>query len=125
MNPPVTGFLFEPSMLTTLPCCTVTDKLQASGQSSGHAVSTTETGPRRIGPAALAGLVLAGVAITYDTPADASSRRDCWRRIRRARRGTQLERCSGARHAARSSQPSRLSAAAVPSSDRRAVAGRH
>src|SRR6476469_1940794 len=49
MKPLVTGFFDEPSMLMTLPCCTVTARLQASGQSSGHAVSTTDAGPPRIG----------------------------------------------------------------------------
>jgi len=29
----------------TLPFCTDTARLQQSGQSSGHAVSTTDTGP--------------------------------------------------------------------------------
>src|SRR5262249_47383179 len=34
-----------PSILTSLPRWTVTARLQASGQSSGHAVSTTVAGP--------------------------------------------------------------------------------
>ena len=50
----VEGFFDEPSMLITLPCCTVTARLHASGQSSGHAVSMTDAGPRRIGSAFLA-----------------------------------------------------------------------
>src|SRR5215472_8532006 len=48
MNPSVTGFLNEPSILTTRPWCTVTASEQASGQSSGHAVSTVDEGPFRV-----------------------------------------------------------------------------
>jgi len=39
----------EPSMVMTLPRWTVTARLQESGQSSGHAVSTTVAGPPRMG----------------------------------------------------------------------------
>src|SRR5439155_21641197 len=49
MYPSVTGFLREPSMVTILPFWTVTARLHASGQSGGHAVSTTAAGPLRIG----------------------------------------------------------------------------
>src|SRR5437764_818245 len=49
MYPSVTGFLRDPSIVMTLPCCTVTARLNASGQSSGHGVSTTEAGPPRTG----------------------------------------------------------------------------
>src|SRR5258706_15248488 len=45
MKPSVTGFFCEPSISTSLPCLTVTARLQASGQSSGHAVSMTDAGP--------------------------------------------------------------------------------
>src|SRR3954465_15619237 len=49
MYPSVTGFLCDPSIVITLPCGTVTARLQASGKSSGHAVSITDAGPPRIG----------------------------------------------------------------------------
>src|SRR6185295_1706693 len=49
MNPSVTGFLCDPSISITRPRWTVTVKLHASGQSSGHAVSTAEDGPPRTG----------------------------------------------------------------------------
>jgi hypothetical protein len=45
MKPWVTGFFRDPSMLMMRPRCTVTARLQASGQSSGQAVSTTANGP--------------------------------------------------------------------------------
>src|SRR3954466_3674379 len=45
MKPSVTGFLREPSILMILPFFTVTARLHASGQSSGHAVSTTTVEP--------------------------------------------------------------------------------
>jgi hypothetical protein len=41
----VTGFLREPSIVTILPDVTVTARLHASGQSRGHAVSTTVVVP--------------------------------------------------------------------------------
>ena len=40
MKPSVVGVAREPSMPTTLPASTVTARLQLSGQSSGHEVST-------------------------------------------------------------------------------------
>src|SRR5438132_1261686 len=45
MKPSVTGFLCDPSMLIARPLSTVTTRLQASGQSSGQAVSTTAVDP--------------------------------------------------------------------------------
>ena len=45
MKPSVTGLRWEPSIVRTLPFCTETERLQESGQSSGQAVSTTDTGP--------------------------------------------------------------------------------
>src|SRR6188508_404266 len=58
MNPLVTGFLCDPSSATTLPCCTVTASVHASGQSSGHAVSTIVAGPRRTGSEAIGSRIL-------------------------------------------------------------------
>src|SRR3954471_13524380 len=47
MNPSVTGFLRDPSIVTILPWWTVTESEQASGQSSGQALSSTDAGPPR------------------------------------------------------------------------------
>src|SRR5262249_56462235 len=66
MNPFVTGCRLEPSILMILPCCTVTDRLHASGQSSGHAESTTEAGPPRMGSGVVERLPFVGVAMAYD-----------------------------------------------------------
>ena len=63
----MTGFLRDPSILMTLPICTVTARLHASGQSSGHAVSTTDVGPPSTSAADVRSTFSRGTACEYDS----------------------------------------------------------
>ena len=113
-------FSVEPSIFVMRPPRTVTSSVHASGQSSGQAVVTVDSGGRdtRLGHAPEHALrieemarlpqviIIGGGFAGLDCRAAAPQRR-----LRRDDR--------------RSSQPSRLPAAAVSGGDGRAVAGRH
>src|SRR5262245_33471297 len=115
MKPLVTGLRCEPSIDEMRPCSTPTDKLQASGQSSGHAVST------RCSVLNDSCMFEVYCMLHFGRGAHRDPRRRFWRTVRRQN----TTQCEGPGDAARSAQSPRLPTAAVSGCDRDALARRY
>ena len=138
MYPRVAGLVWLPSISTTRPSLTVTERLHPSGQSSGHAVSTVMSvvgvrsrtgmgevytrcrGPSRYRTLRTRTLNPQSAIVNVYPP-----RRNNRRRLRRAvcRQGAPAR--AGARHAGGPPQSPRLPTAAVSGGHGRPVARRH
>src|SRR5690348_13429145 len=107
MYPAVTGLRCEPSMPVIRPSCTVTSRLQESGQSSGQTVSTVCSGEK-----SSVVFMKAEVQFSHDSPRGDSGR---WVWRVDGHQGAPAPASSG--HPARSAQLSPVSAAVVPGGD--------